>query len=50
MLDVAFPADQSRLRASAAWNVAVLRHLALNFPLQQQAKHRSIRAKRLRAG
>jgi len=51
VLDVAFHEDRSRIRAGhAAQNFAVLRHLALNLLRQQQAKHLSIRAKRLKAG
>jgi predicted transposase YbfD/YdcC len=51
VLDVTFHEDQSRIRAGhAAENFAVLRHLALNLLRQQQVKHLSIKAKRLKAG
>jgi predicted transposase YbfD/YdcC len=50
VLDVAFHEDHSRIRqGDAAENFAVLRHLALNLLRSQQAKHLSIRGKRLKA-
>jgi predicted transposase YbfD/YdcC len=50
VLDVTFGGDQSRIRAGhAAENFAVLRHIALNLPHQEQSSRVSVKGKRKKA-
>lgn len=50
VLDVAFGEDQSRIRiGSAAENMSLLRHIALNLLKQETSDRRGIQTKRLRA-
>ena len=51
VLDIAFREDESRIRVGHAdHNLAMLRHLVLNFLRQEKTAKWGIKAKRLKAG